>query len=427
MKNLNITKMMQVKFNQMIGMNKSIFSLPVQKFVKEMTYGIINSQSCIVRKIAQKLEQNISLKKIQERLSYHLDNSTIETTLKDYMINSQAKKLAQNSLIIIDPSDIVKEYAEKSEGLCKVHDASKNTTNNGYQLLDIIGLNRTEESSEIIPLASEVCSSTMDLDTLNNKLTYLLEDLIIASDNRCVMVFDRGFDHKKMYKFHSDNESAFIIRGKKNRNLIIDSRVKNIHEIAKKVKLEYLYKDGKRHLRGGVIRVKIPVDPHLKKKNPTLVDALLVVGHISSAKNKKGGLFYFLCGNLDDRFKTKKELLSFVLRSYKARWKIEEVHRQIKEDFDWEEIKLQKYQRIKTMNILLWYAICFVYGMKRYQNLFIREVPNLILDKKKINEIPKFIYYRIALIVTTFFKQFSIRRKQPTFLNLEFEQLSAIC
>jgi len=61
-------------------------------------------------------------------------------------------------LIIIDPSNIVKEYAVKSKGLCKVHDASRNTTNNGYQLLDIIGLNRTKNSPEVIPLASEVCS-----------------------------------------------------------------------------------------------------------------------------------------------------------------------------------------------------------------------------------------------------------------------------
>ena len=43
------------------------------------------------------------------------------------------------------------------------------------------------------------------------------------------------------------------------------------------------------------------------------------------------------------------------------RWKIEEVHRQMKKDYALEPVRLQRYEALKTMNALPWMAHSFLY------------------------------------------------------------------
>ena len=58
---------------------------------------------------------------------------------------------------------------------------------------------------------------------------------------------------------------------------------------------------------------------------------------------------------------TKKEAIETAFVGYGYRWKIEEVHRQIKGDYDLEGICLQRYEALKAMNALLWAAVSFLY------------------------------------------------------------------
>ena len=59
---INITKSLQVKFSKFINRHSHNLKKPSVKFIKDITNGIIKSQSCIVRQIAQNLSENISLK-----------------------------------------------------------------------------------------------------------------------------------------------------------------------------------------------------------------------------------------------------------------------------------------------------------------------------------------------------------------------------
>jgi len=45
--------------------------------------------------------------------------------------------------------------------------------------------------------------------------------------------------------------------------------------------------------------------------------------------------------------------VELAIRGYGLRWKIEEVHRQIKGDYRLEAIRLERYEALKTMNALL--------------------------------------------------------------------------
>ncbi len=73
---------------------------------------------------------------------------------------------------------------------------------------------------------------------------------------------DRGFDCNKYYKYFIDNKEKFIIRSKKNRNVIYKNKTVNILELANKFKgkykLEYRDKSGiKRSVKISIIPIKL--------------------------------------------------------------------------------------------------------------------------------------------------------------------------
>jgi len=58
--------------------------------------------------------------------------------------------------------------------------------------------------------------------------------------------------------------------------------------------------------------------------------------------------------------KTANEAVNEVFEGYKLRWRIEEFHRQIKQDFALEEITCRKYSKIKSIGAMLTVVMGFV-------------------------------------------------------------------
>ena len=96
-----------------------------QRFVSEMIYGIQASQSVMLTKIARVLEENISLKKTHERLSRNLGMYELEKTLLQNLLSLAKKHVGKDTLLVLDPSDLSKKYAEKMEHLCRVRDGKE--------------------------------------------------------------------------------------------------------------------------------------------------------------------------------------------------------------------------------------------------------------------------------------------------------------
>jgi len=240
-------------------------------------------------------------------------------------------------------------------GLSKVRDGNDGKWKTGYDALDIVGINTEDEKISILPIHSQLHSNTIEIDTMKNKLFDRITDIIIHSNNRGTFVFDRGFDDKKVIKELHQHDASYIIRMKKNRDVYLQRNKMNIVAAAKTTKLRYRFHSKKGvTISAGISSVSVPLNPHTLK-NPTLAESKLVVAKIRS-KRKDGtyrsGIFYLLCHNPDKSF-LERDYVKFVLESYRLRWKIEEVHRQIKTDFGWEDIQLLTYRRLQTMNTLL--------------------------------------------------------------------------
>jgi len=420
-----MSKKLQDKFGRFLNKLSVSLTKPEQKFLKDCSFGILSSQSCIVRRTAQSLHEKVSSKKTQERLIYHLDKEELNEKISQTLLQKQCHKLQKNSLILVDPSDVIKKYAKKMEGLSKVRDGNDGKWKTGYDALDIVGVNTEGETASILPIHSQLHSNTVEIDTMKNELFDRLVDIIIHTNNRGIFVFDREFDDKKVIKEFHIHDASCIIRMKKNRDVYWQGKKMNIASVGKKTKLRYRFRARKGAIiSAGICTIAIPVNPHTVK-NPTLTKAKLVVAKIRS-KRKDGtyqcGLFYLLCHNLDQSF-LERDLVKFVLQSYRLRWKIEEVHRQVKTDFGWEDIQLLTYNRLQFMNTLLWTALSFLYDLDRWKYQLAKVFTNLMLEKKnKLSELNKFVYYKLAAVIKYCFSKISLYQK-VSFKNQQKEQL----
>ncbi|MCD4819539.1 MAG: transposase [Candidatus Cloacimonetes bacterium] len=412
-KEIEVSQKVQVKFLQFTEKLTKSLSIPEQKFIRDVMRGILSSQSCILRRLSQSLKEGIDLKKVCKRLTYHLDKTELLSQVTDSNIQSVCRSFNKDTLIIVDPSDIAKKCAKQMEGLSRVRNGDKKEIVNGYETLNILAVNKHEQELSLKPVISELFSYSEEIDTLKNILFDHLGSIIISSDNKGVYVLDRAYDDKKMYLFFSDNIASYIIRSNAIRDMYYNEQKLKFKEIAKKVNLSHTFKIERKTRKGktkietvyaGVMDVKIPVDPH-PLKNPTLVSAKLFVG-----KYKNGGYWYLLFSLPNHMDLSESELVEFVFRAYKIRWKIEETHRHIKQDFKWEEIRLAKYDRLKLLNAIFWISIGFLYSLQSLKYHFIKAFHYLMLDKKKkTNKISEFLFYRVTLVVDECFTMISNR------------------
>ena len=82
---------------------------PQQKFIHQMTYGIIAGNKVHLNEIARSLKEHISLKKTIERLSRNLNAFDGKQTLMQNYISLVKRHVKEDyAVIVIDNSDIAK-------------------------------------------------------------------------------------------------------------------------------------------------------------------------------------------------------------------------------------------------------------------------------------------------------------------------------
>ena len=90
---------------------------PKFKLVFNLIYGISESGSCHLSKISRALKENITLKKTIERLSRGLDSFNDNQLLLDNYTKIVKKYIDDNSIFIVDGSDVTKPCSKTLEGL----------------------------------------------------------------------------------------------------------------------------------------------------------------------------------------------------------------------------------------------------------------------------------------------------------------------
>ena len=99
---------------------------PEKKFIADMVYGMLASESCLLTDITDQLHENTKKVNSVERLTRHLNKGIPATALKSYL-STVRKWVPSEPVIHIDDSDVVKPDGYKFEALGLVRDGSKST------------------------------------------------------------------------------------------------------------------------------------------------------------------------------------------------------------------------------------------------------------------------------------------------------------
>lgn len=154
-----------------------------------------------------------------DRLEDHLvKDSNFDAKIKAQLPDIWLPFMQDETPIILDLSDIAKPLAKKMEYLATVRDGSSDQLVNGYWLVELYASLSRKNPVPIMfePFShEEPCSPGQNPIVLN-----AVHKVFELTNNRGVLVTDRGFDGRVMFDDWLDNHYRFVARLVGNRHLL---------------------------------------------------------------------------------------------------------------------------------------------------------------------------------------------------------------
>lgn len=399
---IDLSYKLRAQMSQFLGK----LSLPktALRFVREALYGIQSRQSTHLSQIARSLNEDIPLIKTENRLCRQLARPGLDQCLTDYVIAQSKDRISEDSLLIIDPSDISKKYAQKMQYQAGVWDGSRGTTGTGYHLCCIVGAQ--VNSHEIVPLVNNLWSQKApDFDSENAHILRAVDQVVTGIGQRGIYVMDRGADRSRIYEPLLQRNLRFIIRMVGNRNLVHRGKTLLAKDLAAKITCTYQCSIVKEKadaaqeiidLKLGAAAVKLPGQP-----TPLYLAAIHGFGEKP------------LMLLTTEKIKGKKKL-QWLLDAYLSRWRIEDTLRFAKQSYKIEDVRVLTYQSLQNMMALVLLAMSF--SMTRLHSSIKLEVlcKHALQAAKRLFGIPDFKYYAIADGI----KEILTSLKSPPFKNI---------
>ena len=390
-------------------------SRPLEKFVGQMLFGIQAGRDVKLSHIARSLKEEIPLLKTEDRLSRNLKAEQLEAELTPQLAKLASRRVAANTVLCLDLSDIRKEYAKKMEYLAAVHDGSTGEVHAGYWLCDITGAE--VNGSEIVPLYQKLYSAEAKEFVSENAEVLAGVDLVRThTQGRGIWAVDRGGDRKKLLEPLLDRQERFVIRST-GRRFVVDRKnmKRSVAELGARCRLRYQARivkiqDGQEKvydLHYGVERIRL-----VGRDEP--LHLVVVAGF--------GEEPMLLLTNALEGARDSQSLW-WVAQIYLTRWKIEETFRFIKQSYNLEDIRVMKYQRLKNLVVLVtaaaYFAATFL-GQKMKLRILCEK---LLIISQRFFGIPPFRFYALADGIKNILSQTSPSPPEKSLPSLQLELL----
>jgi len=367
------------------------------RFIEETIFGISASGSVRLTEIGRALEEKIDLHATHKRLSRNLADEKLEAAVGERLIQFGSKRIHQDTLLIVDPSDLHKKYAQKMEYLAQVRDGSEGGICKGYWLCEVVGCE--VGSNEITPLAQELWSQNApDFKSENDQILSVVQKVRNATRERGIIMFDRGGDRRELLvPWTKDITCRYLVRQRGDRHLVYKGKAKQCLELANTCKTPYAStifkeKEGEEKayfIHFGFLPVMLPECPD----RPLWLVVIKGLGQQP------------LMILTTEPMRRNREVLWWVVEAYLTRWRVEETIRFIKQSYDFEDVRVLTYQRLKNMAVLVVAASYFAavwLGTRAKLNILAIHAMNAA---KRIFGIPDFRYYALADGIRAIFKR----------------------
>jgi hypothetical protein len=400
----------QIKFNQYCYKYQGKdLSIPEQRLLRETAYGILRSGHVHLTRIGSSLEESIQLKKTCKRFSYHLGKRDLYERLNESHLSANRSFLSRCEYLIVDGSDVTKPFARQMEGLGRVHDGSTGEISNGYWQLNLIGVG-PESSSTVLATSRLYSYQTSHEPAELSENGLILEDLERIDrhiNKKQTVVIDRGGDRRVLIERFLGSGRPFIIRQTGKRHIEYQGKRKRVDTVGNGTELKWTinivrHRGGKsltRRFECGAVRVRFPYEHREGSWNESL--------WLVTVKRPGKQRCYFL-SYIDAE--TAEQAVRQVMEGYGCRWKIEEVHRQLKQDYKYESISLRRYLALRNFNTLFWITMGFLYQQLEDISLkLILEFREPLIYTGRLRDIRGFYLYKLSRVVRDLFRSTKIR------------------
>lgn len=407
-----------------LGIFSPRFSKPVAHFIGQMVYGIQAAQDVKLSQIGRELHESIPIGKTENRLSRNLALEGLDEALHDCLLDYSARRIREDTLVIIDPSDIQKGYARKMPYLAKVWDGSKGGVGDNLGYSGCMAVACESGARRMSPLMFRLWSSEAPgFKSENTEVEAVVDAIAGKTEGRGIYVYDRGGDRNGLFEAFLDKGLRFVVRLVGNRNLVWRRKARLAEKLAGKCRMRHrtavTFLSHNREVRVqigfGVLDVRLPDRPG------TPLRMVVVKGF--------GQKPMMLLTNLEGTESYRS--LWQVVEGYITRWRVEEAIRFIKQAYSLEDMRLLNYARLKNMAAL---AVCAASFAATWMGLgekltILRD--HVIDISQRIHEVPEAFYYAIADGIRRLFTRFGAgwkrERERPPDPEEERQMLLDLC
>ena len=260
-----------------------------------------------------------------------------------------ARSVGADTLLLVDPTEIRKEFAHAMEHVTLVRDASRSSKEgrdvpvNGYHGCMVaacrIGGRKT------VPLALRLWSSRAPgFKGENDEVLKILRAVYAATGGKGVTVYDRGGDRPAFYGYLIGNGRDFVIR-LTGRNVLSWRGMHEASDLARECTMRHAHhvtfdshgRECNVPVSFGAMPVRLPMHPE-KELHMVVVkgfgrDPMMLITSLP------------VSGSFESQWR--------VVDAYLSRWRVEETIRFVKQSYGFENIRVLSYARIRNMASLV--------------------------------------------------------------------------
>ena len=201
------------QLEKFLGRISPRFHKPVARFIGDMMYGIMAEKDVKLSSVVRALKEGITPKKVEDRLSRMLSSKGLERGLHDAIAADGAGKVHQDTLVILDPSDVQKPHAKKMEHLAKVWDGSKGDVGDNLGYWGCMAVACESGGRRPVPLHFRLWSAdSPGFVSENDEVEGIVKAISKHTKKRGIYVYDRGGDNIEFYRFLLSMGLDFIVR-----------------------------------------------------------------------------------------------------------------------------------------------------------------------------------------------------------------------
>jgi Transposase DDE domain len=394
---------------------------PEQKFLQDLVLGILCSQSSLLSEIARAVCDTQKLNTIYDRLDMNLGKYDL-TRAYERAQRRMLEGLDESYLLIFDPSEIVKPFAKKMEGLRPVRDGSEPmrlvwdkkrgeykpsvVLKPGYPLRIAIALS---PNGDVLPLELTLYSGGSETFlSENDEHLQPLTHLLAQTDFKTLLVLDRGFDSYVFIRHFCELNQRFVIRLKSNRKYKVpgsgagtkaqtysrEHMIEKYSFLASKSIVTYTRAGVTEPLLFSFSAASVELLPETQKRgahpfrsaSPEKDHDLLTLVRVQIHKAEEKVPTLYLLTNT--RPKTAEEL-ERIGRAYLARWNVEEYIRFLKQHFRLEDFLVRDLGRMKNLMMGVYIATAVIHLLTDRNSLRGAKTHHLLIEKSRPVAKPK--------------------------------------